>query len=65
MWTDVFEARDMVACAQVHRGFNFNVNLLMGVDTKSAVKELLMMLEYIQQVAFLMCHEVILIFTMS
>jgi hypothetical protein len=56
MWTDVFEARDMVAC---------NVNLLMGVDTKSAVKELLMMLEYIQQVAFLMCHEVILIFTMS
>ncbi len=43
-------------------GFNFDVNFLMGVDTKSAIKELLVMLEYVQQVAFLTCHEVMLVF---
>ena len=52
----------MVMRAQVCIGFNFNVNFLMGVDTKSAIKKFLVMLEYVQQVAFLTCREVMLIF---
>ena len=49
----------------VHRfciGLNFNVNLFMGIDTESAVKEFLVTFEYVQQVGFLMCCEVMLIF---
>jgi len=52
----------MVVRAQVCIGFNFNLNFLMGVDTESAVKEFLVTLEYDQQVAFLTCREVMLIF---
>ena len=49
----------------VHRfciGFNVDVNLFMGIDTESAVKEFLVTFEYVQQVAFLTCCEVMLIF---
>jgi hypothetical protein len=34
----------------------------MGIDTESAIKEFLVMFEYIQQVAFLTCCKVMLIF---
>jgi len=34
----------------------------MGIDMKSAIKDFLVTFEYIQQVTFLMCCEVMLIF---
>ena len=43
-------------------GFNVNVNLFMGVDTKRAIKEFLMTQEDVKQVTLLTCSEVVLVF---
>ena len=40
--------------------FNFYVNLFVRVDAKRSIKEFLMTLEYIKQVTFLTCSEMVL-----
>ena len=52
----------MVARARFCIRFNFNGNLFMRVDAKRAIKEYLMTLEDVKQVAFLSCREMVLVF---
>jgi hypothetical protein len=52
----------MVAHAQILIRFNFDVNFFVGIDTASAAKEFLVMFEYVEQVEFLTCCEVMMIF---